>query len=150
MIDTGSPKLAARLGVLGKLELLGQTYFVDKSPFALSAGRVDAFVRYLPWAAALFLPVNLALVALALGVTAFAARLGHASWLGALMSLAVVALDIAALPGLFRRSRQGWSFITLAMLVCGVRALLGLDLFGIAASAGCLWLMFQVRDRYRV
>jgi hypothetical protein len=108
-----------------------------------------SFVRFLPWIALAFLPIHFIGLLVLLGVTAVATVFGSGSIMSALLSAAVLVLDVIALPGLFKRTRRGWEFFTYAATLGAISNLLGLSLFGLLMSAAVLWLAFQVKYQYR-
>jgi hypothetical protein len=120
-----------------------------RSKLQLPERHQENFVRFLPWAALLMLPLHFGGVILLLGVTAIAKLFGSGSIMFALLSTAVFALDAFALPGLFAGKRRGWTLFTYALALGVVRNIVSLSGFGMLISAGLLWLAFQVKYRYR-
>jgi len=147
MSESGVEALVAVPGVIARLEALGQTWFVEKGP-VLPERHVQRCARWLPWIVLGFLPVHLMAVTALLGVHVLASELGYPGWFGAAVALVRLALDVAALPGLFRFTRTGWRLFTLGSAVSAIGSVLRMDLFGVVVGAGCLWLMFQIRSRY--
>lgn len=125
-----------------------EQYLGERARVLLPPEWRENFVRYLPWVAVVFLPIHFLLVLTLLGVSAFAALLGHVSFLSGLLAVAVLACDVIALPGLFKRSRQGWTFFTYALLFGVVENLLSFSLFGLAMDVVLVWFAFQVKYRY--
>ena len=107
------------------------------------------FVRYLPYVALLFLPLQFGGVLLLLGVSALAKLFGSASLVPALISTGAFVLDAIALPGLFAGSRKGWAFFTYAILLSALGKVLSLSLFGLLISTLLVWIAFQVKYHYR-
>lgn len=119
------------------------------SKFQLSQQQRDSFVRFLPWVALLFLPLQLGGVMVLLGVSAVAKLMGAGSIIPALLSTLTFVLDVIALPGLFSGKRKGWAFFTYALAVGVVSKLISFSLFGLLVSALLFWLAFQVKYHYR-
>lgn len=120
-----------------------------RSKLLLPARHQENFVRFLPWAALLLLPLHFGGVLLLLGVTAIAKVFGSGSILFALLSAAVFVLDVLALPALFSFKRRGWALFTYALALGLVRNIVGMSGVGLLISAGLLWLAFQVKYRYQ-
>lgn len=117
--------------------------------FQLPEDYRSSFVRYLPWIALVFLPLQLGGVMLLLGVSTLAKLFGSGSFLPALISTGAFVLDAIALPGLFARSRRGWAFFTYAILLSALGKALSLSFFGLLISALTVWMAFQVKYHYR-
>ena len=126
-----------------------ERYLGAAGKFQRSEQQRSSFVRFLPWMALLFLPLQLGGVLLLLGATAVAKLMGTGSLLPALLSTATFVLDLIALQGLFSGKRKGWAFFTYALAVGVVGNLLSFSLFGLLISALMFWLAFQVKYRYR-
>lgn len=61
------------------------------------------------------------------------------------MSMALAACSI---PGLFARTRSGWTLLLYGALFHALVGLLQLSLIGVAAGALVAWLAFQVKRLY--
>lgn len=109
----------------------------------------EGFVKFLPWFVLLFLPLHFAAVLLLLGVTALGTLFGSFSFGGALLSSGVFVLDIIALPGLFARTRKGWTFWLYALALGAASSLLSLSVFGLLMSVVFFWVAFQIKYQYR-
>ena len=135
---------------LGKVEHELERHLLHGAPLQLSPGQRARAVAHLPWVALVGAPLWLLNVALGLLVIGLSTSLGRPTGVLSLaLTLAAAALDFSSLPGLFRRSRQGWARFVYTCLLCGAGAVVALDLFGIAASAVVLWLAFQLKYEYR-
>ena len=126
-----------------------EQYLGARSKIQMPSRHRDNWVRYLPWAAVILLPLNLLLLVGLLGVTAWAGATGSTSYLGAATCVVVLALYVAALPGLFKRTRRGWALFVYAITISAVGNLINLSIFGLAISAGLFWVAFQVKYHYR-
>jgi hypothetical protein len=60
-----------------------------------------------------------------------------------------VLLEALSLPGLFKRTRQGWRYAFYATLVSVVGSLIGFDVIGAIVSAVVgFYILFQIRSYY--
>jgi hypothetical protein len=121
----------------------------QESKFQLPDDYRRNFVRYLPWIALFFLPLQLGGVLLLLGVSALAKLFGAGSFVPALISTGAFVLDAIALPGLFANTRKGWAFFCYAILLSALGNVLSLSLFGLLVSTLTVWIAFQVKYHYR-
>ncbi len=74
--------------------------------------------------------------------------MGHigVAWVFLAVSLG---LEAAALPGLFKRQRQGWMLLFYGVLVHGAYNLFSLNVGGlIIGTAISLYILMQVRSKY--
>ena len=131
------------------IERLLERHLGARSKLLLPARHQENFVRFLPWAALLLLPLHFGGVLLLLGVTAIAKVFGSGSILFALLSAGVFVLDVIALPALFAFKRRGWTFFTYALALGLVRNIVSISGVGLLISAGLLWISFQVKYRYQ-
>jgi hypothetical protein len=127
--------LEEQLGERGKLPLLDQKFR-------------DGYVRYTPWVMLVFLPLNFVGVLLVLGFSSLAALLGHPSMAAAAISVVLFVLQVIALPGMFARTRRGWSFTVYSLVIGTFLAVLRLSLIGTALHLVFLWLAFQAKYEY--
>jgi hypothetical protein len=128
--------LEEQLGERGKLPRLSQRFR-------------DGYVRYTPWVMLVFMPLHFLAVLLVLGVSGVATLLGHPSFVAALVTVAMFVLQALALPGMFARSRRGWTLALYALGIGALSQLLRLSLVGLLFHAGFLWLAFQAKYEYR-
>ncbi|HEX5656504.1 MAG TPA: hypothetical protein VFX59_04880 [Polyangiales bacterium] len=128
--------LEDQLGARGKLPLLGPKFRAD-------------YARYTPWVMLLFLPFHFLAVLLVLGVSGVATLLGHPSFLAALATVVLFALQAMALPGMFARSRRGWSLSLYGLALGTLIQLLRLSMVGLLFHGLFLWLAFQAKYEYR-
>ena len=104
------------------------------------------WVRGMPWFVLVFLPFQLLAIAVVLGLTALV-DVG-ASIASSVLVLAGAVLTVAALPGLFKRTRMGWALYTYSIVLGLLWSLVTLSIFGTLASVGLVWLMFQLKHHY--
>jgi hypothetical protein len=116
--------------------------------FKLPASYQEGFVKFLPWFVLLFLPFHIAGVLLLFGVTVLAMFVGSFGWLGAIFSAAILVCNVIALPGLFKRTRTGWSFFVYAQALGALSNLISFSIFGLIMSVAMFWIAFQVKYKY--
>lgn len=126
-----------------------ERYLGKGAAFQLPERSRDGFVRYFPWVALAFLPLHLLAVLALIGLSFLSALFGHVSLFSGVFALAILACDVLALPGLFARTRQGWTFFAYALALGAVSQLLRFSLFGLVIQIALLWIAFQVKYRYR-
>lgn len=133
-------------------------YLVEKAPFQLPATIREWIVKYGPWITAVILILLLPVILVILGISAallpFSGLTGAgvATGLG-LTSIALliqVALMIAALPGLFRRQKQGWTLLFYAEAFNLLHTLLSGNIInGVVSALIGFYILFQIRGLYR-
>ena len=135
-------------------------YFGQKAP-SMPANVKELFVRFAPWVTLVLLLITLPAVLIALGLGALAAPLafligpGYGVSYGVTYTLGMIILGVSVLlealsiPGLFKRSRQGWRFAYYATIVSVVGNLIGLNI--VSALVGAVvgfYILFQIRSYY--
>ncbi len=142
---------------LKKLEDTLAEYLVKKAP-ALPSNLKEALVKFAPWATLVIFILTLPLVLAVLGLGAILAPLsflgGVTAGAGFTISLVFSAVELVleamAIPGLFKRSRQGWNLVFYAALLGGVRNIVTFNLGGLViGTLLSLYLLFQVREYYK-
>ena len=134
-------------------------YLVKKAPFQLPDGVKEALVRYGPWIAVVLLVIGLPPLLFLLGLGAvlipFTVPATGGAYAASFTYVTVfviveLALDIAALPGLFARKMSGWRLIFYARLVSIVSSLLsGLFVGAVVGGLISLYILFQIRPLYQ-
>jgi hypothetical protein len=135
-------------------------YFGQKAP-AMPPNVKELFVRFAPWVTLVLLLITLPAVLIALGLGALAAPLaflvgpGYGVSYGVTYTVAMLILGISvvleamSLPGLFKRTRQGWQLAYYAVLVNVVGSLIGFNFVSALISAVVgFYILFQVRPLY--
>lgn len=135
-------------------------YFAQKAP-PLPENIKELLVTIAPWATLILLIVTLPFVLFALGLGAIVAPLaflggpsaglsyGLAYTLSALVMGVSIVLDAMSIPGLFKRSAQGWRYAYYATLVSVVGNLLGFNLVSaIVGGAIGFYFLFQIKSYY--
>lgn len=141
-----------------QLEDLLDEYLVKKAPFTIPDKWKEAIVKFAPW-------INLILMILALpallalfGIGAFLApssylgglRTGMAYTLGLIVASIAIVLNALAIPGLFKRTRQGWMFVFYATLIGVVENAIHFNIGNlIIGSLLSLYMLFQVKSYYK-
>jgi hypothetical protein len=129
-------------------------YLVKKAPFQLPDGAKE-IVKYGPWIAVVLLALGLPVLLAALGIGTLLmpfAGVGYAAGFTYMTVLVLVelALDIAALPGLFARKISGWKLIFYARLIAIVSNLVtGLVVSALVGGLISLYILFQIRTMYQ-
>jgi hypothetical protein len=147
---------AAPTGLEDTLDL----YFGQKAP-PMPANVKELLVRFAPWVTLVLLLITLPAVLIALGLGALAAPLaflvgpGYGVSYGVTYTLGMIILGVSVLlealsiPGLFKRSRQGWRYAYYATLVSIAGNLIGLHIVSAIVSALVgFYILFQIRPYY--
>lgn len=122
-----------------------ERYLGESCPVRLPDAHRGYFVRGLPWAPIVAAPFYL----IALGATAIGFVFGGpAGMLNAVLTIVAVGFGVLAVPGLFRRSRGGWAFLTYATAVTLLQSAVNLDVLQMLFEGAFLWAVFQVKYRY--
>ncbi len=126
-------------------------YFGRKAP-QLPVGLKSFLVKIAPYLTILSLlfaiPAVLALFGLSF---AFGTAAGYAAGFSILgvLSIVVIILNAMALPGLFRRTPQGWNFVFYSVLVQAIQSLLMMNIVGLVIGLLIgFYILFQVRSYY--
>ena len=108
--------------LLAQVDATCEEYLVKKAPFALPENVKEAIVKYAPYVSVVLAILLLPVVLFALGLGAIVAPfalLGNANqnplsslWgiVSVVFSIAGLFLWIKAIPGLFARTKQGWTY----------------------------------------
>ncbi len=136
-------------------------YFGQKAP-ALPIGVKEFLVKAAPYLVIIGLIFSglglLSLVPFLMGTAGLVGMMGGyyplynslpMAWLALLFSAAVIILEIMALPGLFKRSMTGWTYVFYAQLVSLVSMLISMNLVSLIIG-GLLgfYFLFQLRSYY--
>lgn len=128
-------------------------WFGQKAPALPTKGK-EFIVKIAPWLTVIgivfTIPAILALIGIhaSFGVSGMYGY-GYSAGYWWIFSVAIVVLDILALPGLFKPSKSGWMFTFYAVLVGGLSSILMMNLVGaIISLAISFYLLFQVKSYY--
>lgn len=130
-------------------------YLVKKAP-GIPARWQEVLVKYLPWITLIFLVLSLPAVLALFGISALVAPLAVAGGYGGSYTIAVIFLAVSlvleglAIPGLFKRSIQGWNMLFYSALVGAIYSLLTMNIFSLIVGT-LLWLyiLFQIKSHYK-
>ncbi len=140
-----------------QLEETLDTYLVKKAP-GLPVGAKEFIVKVAPWVTLVLLILSLPVVLAFFGISAFLLPMSYMGGAGNGMSytLAVIflglslVLDALSIPGLFKRSRQGWNFAFYGVILNAVYNLINLNIVGlIIGTLISLYILFQIRSYYK-
>lgn len=127
-------------------------WFGQKAP-ALPTKAKEVLVKIAPWLAIISIafaaPLVLALVGFGGYVGRFAmygASSGSWYWI---FAAAIIVLNILALPGLFKPSKSGWTYMFYATLVSGVQSIVMMDIGSLIIGLAIgFYILFQVKSYY--
>jgi len=132
-------------------------YFGKKAP-TMPENIKELIVKYSPYLSIIMLVLTLPAILFAFGITglimpfayANSFRTGFSFSFSALISLVAMALEIAAIPGLFKRTKKSWEYLFYASLVGLLSSLLSLNLSSlIIGGVISFYILFQVRSYYK-
>mgnify|MGYP001613641180 CR=1 FL=1 len=141
-----------------QLENLLDEYLVKKAPFTLPDRWREAIVRFAPWLTLILMIVALPALLAIFGLGAIFAPLSYLGGvqtglnytLGLVVAAIAVVLNGLAIPGLFKRTRQGWNFLFYATLVGVVENAISFNIGSlILGSLLSLYILFQVKSYYK-
>ncbi|MFA5991551.1 MAG: chromate transporter [Candidatus Doudnabacteria bacterium] len=159
--NQNQPPLAppsAQPALLEQIEQFFKTYLHDKAPFHFPPSVKEFFVKFGPWFTLIAVLISIPALLVALGLTAIVmpfamqdvARSGGFGIIGVIFSLASLALEGFALPGLFARKIQGWRFAYYAALVSTLGSLLSGEIIsaviGIVIS---MYVLLEIKEYYK-
>lgn len=78
-----------------------------------------------------------------------AVQYGAWGWTMVLIAAASLILELIALPGLFKRSKQGWVFIFYAALVGAAAHILSFNFGSLIGDILSLYVIFQIKNQYK-
>ena len=142
---------------IGQLEKQLELYLVDKAP-AIPKGWRELIVKIAPWLSVIMVVVSLPAILAVFGLTAvfspfaYMAAGGHGtgltlSWF---FLIAMMILEILAIPGLFKRAKSAWYLLFYATLLGAVQNLIMFNLGGlIIGTLLSLYILFQVKQYYK-
>lgn len=140
---------------LGMVEDQLEMYLVKKAP-ALPEAWKEIIVKLSPWFATIGLIFMIPLVLVFFGVSFITAPLSMMGGytgnyvVDAVFIVAITALTALSIPGLFKRTKQGWQYAFLSVLVSGIHNVLMFNLSGlIIGTLLSLYILFQVRSHYK-
>lgn len=76
--------------------------------------------------------------------------IGPQFYISIALSIAVIVLELLALPGLFARTKKGWNLVFYASLVSAVSSLISMNIGSlIIGTLLSLYILFQIREYYK-
>lgn len=150
-----SPTNASLSGLEQTLEL----YFGKKAP-ELPKGVKDFLVSVAPWVTLISVVISLPAVLALIGISSFVMPMSSymaypvatgTMWMVSSAVLVVtIVLEALAIPGLFKRTKQGWNLVFYSSLVSIVFSIISLNLVGgIIGALISFYILFQLRSYYR-
>ena len=141
---------------LPQIEAPLDEYLGQKAPQIPEKWR-QLIAKISPWltliALVFTIPAILALLGLNLVSVAAVGAVGLHRGPGYTVFLVVMAatfvLEILAVPGLFKRSKQGWVYVFYASLISTALNILTFNVGSLLGSVISLYILFQVKNQYR-
>ena len=143
--------------MLGQVESKLELYLVDKAP-SIPKEWKELMVKVAPWLtlimAVISLPAILAVFGLSAILSPFAylggVRYGAGFTLTWIFSLAVLILNVLAIPGLFKRAKSAWYLLFYGALLSALQSLITFNLGGlIIGTLLGMYILFQVKELYK-
>ena len=144
-------------GSLKSLEGILDLYFGQKAP-AMPTNIKELIVNLAPWLTLILGLLSLPAILFVFGLgTLFApfsflggVRAGFNYSLSMIVLAISVVLGFLAVPGLFKKTRQGWNFVYYSALVSVLYSLVSFNLGGLIIGALIsFYILFQVRTYYK-
>ena len=134
-----------------------QTYFLDKAP-TMPADIQKLIVQYGPYLILVGTVISAVGLLSAFGFMSsvspyrgmMAAYGGGAYQLYLIMGIASVTLSAIALPGLFKRSMQGWTYMFYNTILGSIMNIVTLNFIGLIIGSGLgFYILYQVKSHYK-
>lgn len=145
-------------GLIAQLEALLDEYMVAKAPFAIPAGGKEFIVKISPYLIIIFGVMAIPIIVAGLGLTAIfapfallgASSFGVFAFIGAIVALITLVMELMAVPGLFNRTKKGWRLVFYASIVSLIGNILSFNILGGILGAIIGWyILFQVKEIYK-
>ncbi len=155
MADT--PKSKDLKSYIADIEKLADEYLVKKAP-AMPENIKELIVKFGPWISLILIIMAAPIVLGALGLGTFlmpftylgGIQAGFAYTVSMVFTVVVLVMELIALPGLFKRAKQGWTWMFYATLVQAVQNLVAMNLGGlIIGTLIGLYILFQIKSYYK-
>lgn len=130
---------------------------LGKSIPALPDNVKEIIVKLSPWFALISMIILLPVILAALGISAIALpfsylgglNMGFGYTIGLIFSFGMIALELMAIPGLFKRELRAWRLIFYSTLLSLLQQLLRFDVLGLVIGAVIsFYFLFQVKSKY--
>lgn len=139
-----------------QLESFLTLYLVKKAPYTIPSSAREKIVAFAPWIdlilAITFIPILVALLGLNFFLSSYAWSMGAyvPGWgLSTIIALGICALEICALPGLFKRKKYAWTFVMYGALLTVIENVVFFSVGGILGGIIGLYILFQVKEYYK-
>ncbi len=140
---------------LAKLDKSLELYLVKKAP-VLPKNAKEVLVKIAPWLALIFgllaIPALLAVFGLGAVATPFLLLAGQRTiifWVGWVLSVGQVTLELLAVKPLFAKQRKGWELMFYSSLLGVVYSLASFSLFGLVMTVVTFYLLYQIKASYK-
>lgn len=142
---------------LKELEALLDEYLIKKAP-ALPANIKEIIVKFGPWITLIMIVLALPVLLAALGLSAIfmpvaalgGTRFGLLTLISLVISVAIIGLELVALPGLFKRQKRGWRLVYYSALLSAVDSALHLNIINLLlGTLISLYILFQIKSYYK-
>lgn len=153
-------KTAQNADLKGSLKSLEETlnlYFGQKAP-VMPTNIKELVVNLAPWLTLIFGLLSLPAILFVFGLGTLLApfsflggvRAGFNYGLSMIVLAISVVLEFLSIPGLFKRSRQGWNLVYYSALISALYNLVSFNLGGLIIGALIsFYILFQVREYYK-
>ena len=136
------------------VEGLGDEYLVEKAPFQLPAHIKEFWVKAAPYVVAFILLLTLPAILAFIGLGSMLSMVSPYYWplmvVSTAFSIAVFALNIAAIKPLSNRSAIGWKYIFYAQILWFIAWVLGWGvLWAIVWGLIGFYFLFQLKSYYK-
>lgn len=130
-------------------------YFGKKAP-AMPENIKEFIVKYSPYLTLIALALSIPALLLALGLSsafmplAYAGGYRPAFSISVIVSLIAMVLEIIALPGLFKRTKDSWQLMFIASLVMIISYIFDLNIGSLIISGAIsFYILFQIKSYYK-
>ncbi len=150
-------------GTFGKLEVILEEYLVEKVPFQLPKNVKEIIVKFAPYLAIIGVVMGIPGVLALLGAGTILAPLGLVGGMmtgrpflgfGYIVSVVflgvMILLEGLAIPGLFSRSKKGWTYLYWSALVGVLQNIISFNVGGLVIGGLIsMYFLFQVKEYYK-
>ena len=150
-------------GTFGKLEVILEEYLVEKVPFQLPKNVKEIIVKFAPYLAIIGVVMGIPGVLALLGAGTILAPLGLVGGImtgrpflgfGYIVSVVflgvMILLEGLAIPGLFSRSKKGWTYLYWSALVGVLQNIISFNVGGLVIGGLIsMYFLFQVKEYYK-
>lgn len=132
---------------LSKLEATLDLYFGKKAP-PMPENIKELIVKYSPYLIIIALILTFPIILIAFGLRGFGGVFNFSTW--GLFALVALVIEVIAIPGLLKRTKQSWMLMFYASLITLVSNLLSLNLGSLLiGGAISFYILFQIKSYYK-